>query len=285
MASVPAAGAVKIVTDSSCDLPAELAERSGIAIVPLSIRFGDEEFVDRRDLTPGQFWDRCAQSPVLPETAAPAPGAFEEAFRTAAESGAQGVVCITISTKLSATGQSAQTAARAVADTVPVRLVDSRSATLGLGMIVLHAARVAAQGGDVDAVAAAAEDAAGRTHVFGTLDTLENLKKGGRIGGAQALLGSLLSIKPVIEVRDGVVEPGPKQRTRSRALRYLADKVAAQSNIEQLAVMHGAAPDLGDLLDLLASHFPRDQIVVGDIGPVIGAHTGPRTIGVAYQVR
>ena len=276
---------VNLVTDSSCDLPADLVERHGIAVVPLSIRFGNEEFVDRRDLTPAQFWDRCARSPVLPETAAPAPGAFEQVFRSAAESGAEGVVCVTISTKLSATGQSAQAAAKALADTIPVRVVDSRSATLGLGMIVLHAARAAAQGSGVDEVAAAAEDGANRTHVFGTLDTLENLKKGGRIGGAQALLGSLLSIKPVIEVRDGAVEPGPKQRTRSRALRYLADKVAGEAGVEQLAVMHGAAPDLNDLLDLLGQHFPRDQIVVGDIGPVIGAHTGPRTIGVAYQTR
>ena len=276
---------VKVVTDSSCDLPADLVERHGIAVVPLSIRFGEEEFVDRRDLTPAQFWDRCARSPVLPETAAPAPGAFEQVFRGAAEAGSEGVVCITISTKLSATGQSAQAAAKAVADSVPVHIVDSRSATLGLGMIVLHAARLAAQGSGTDEVAAGAEAAANRTHVFGTLDTLENLKKGGRIGGAQAILGSLLSIKPVIEVRDGAVEPGPKQRTRSRALRYLADKVTAEANIEQLGVVHGAAPDVNDLLDLLAPHFPRDQIVVGDIGPVIGAHTGPRTIGVAYQVR
>jgi DegV family protein with EDD domain len=276
--------AVKVVTDSSCDLPADLVDRNEIAVVPLSIRFGDEEFVDRRDLTPAQFWERCARSPVLPETAAPAPGAFEQVFRSAAEAGAEGVVCITISTKLSATGQSAQAAARVV-DTVPIRIVDSRSATLGLGMIVLYAARLAAQGAAVDEVAAGADDAANRTQVFGTLDTLENLKKGGRIGGAQALLGSLLSIKPVIEVRDGAVEPGPKQRTRSRALRYLADKVAAEANVEQLGVVHGAAPDVNDLLDLLAPHFPREQIVVGDIGPVIGTNTGPRTIGVAYQVR
>jgi DegV family protein with EDD domain len=284
VSTLPGTARVKVVTDSSCDLPAEIVESAGITVVPLFIRFGGEEFVDRRDLTPAQFWDRCARSPVLPETAAPAPGAFEQVFRSAAQSGAEGVVCVTISSKLSATGQSAQAAARAAADTVPVRLVDSRSATLGLGMIVLHAAQVAAGGAGVDEVAAAAEDAATRTHVFGTLDTLENLKKGGRIGGAQALLGSLLSIKPVIEVRDGAVEPGPKQRTRSRALRYVADKVAAEGAVEHLAVMHGAAPDLEDFLDLLAPHFPRDQIIVGDIGPVVGAHTGPRTIGVAYLV-
>jgi len=276
---------IRIVTDSSCDLPAAVADEHGITIVPLTIRFGEEELVDRRDLTPAQFWERCAASAVLPETAAPSPGSFEEAFRGAAASGADGVVCVNISSRLSATSQSAQAAAQAVADTVPVRVIDSRSVTLGLGMIVLEAARRAEAGGTMDEVAAASEDASRRARVLGTLDTLENLKKGGRIGGAQALLGSLLSIKPAIEVRDGAVEPGPKQRTRSKALRYLVDKVAAEPAIEHLAVMHGAAPDLGDLLDLLAPHFPRDQIIVGDIGPVVGAHTGPRTIGVAYLVK
>ena len=275
---------VRVVTDSSCDLPVDVVEKYGIAVVPLTIRFGEEELVDGRDLTPAEFWARCARSSVLPETAAPAPGAFDAVFRNAAESGADGVVCINLSGKLSATGQSAATAATGVADVIPVRLVDSRSITLGLGLIVLEAARLAAEGADLDTVAAAAEDLAGRTRVLGTIDTLENLKKGGRIGAAQALMGSLLSIKPVIEVRDGAVEPGPKQRTRSRALRYVVDKVAAEPAIEHLAVMHGAAPDLGEFLDLLAAHFPREKIVVSDIGPVIGTHSGPRTIGVAYQV-
>ena len=276
--------AIRIVTDSSCDLPASVADEHGIAIVPLTIRFGDEELVDRRDLTPSQFWDRCAASAVLPETAAPSPGQFEEAFRAAAAGGAEGVCCVNISSRLSATIQSAQAAAQAVADTIPVRVVDSRSVTLGLGMIVLEACRKAEAGATLDEVAAAAEDAATRARVLGTLDTLENLKKGGRIGGAQALLGSLLSIKPAIEVRDGAVEPGPKQRTRSKALRFLVDSVAEEPSIEHLAVMHGAAPDLDQLLDLLSSHVPREKIIVGDIGPVVGAHTGPRTIGVAYLV-
>ena len=275
---------IRVVTDSSCDLPQAVADEHAITIVPLTIRFGEQELVDRRDLTPAQFWERCAASPVLPETAAPSPGSFEEAFRAAAGSGADGIVCVNISSRLSATIQSAQAAAQAVAENVPVRVIDSRSVTLGLGMIVLEACRRAEAGGSLDDVAAAAEDASNRVRVLGTLDTLENLKKGGRIGGAQALLGSLLSIKPAIEVRDGAVEPGPKQRTRSKALRYLVDKVAGEPSITHLAVMHGAAPDVGDFLDMLAPHFARDQIIVGDIGPVVGAHTGPRTIGVAYLV-
>jgi DegV family protein with EDD domain len=276
---------VRVVTDSSCDLPPALTDEQGITVVPLTIRFGEEELVDRRDLTPAEFWERSARSPMLPETAAPSPGAFEEAYRAAAASGADGIVCVNLSSKLSATSQSAEAAAKAVADAVPVVVIDSESVTLGLGMIVLEAARRAAGGAGVDDVAAAAKAAVPRTRVFGTIDTLDNLKKGGRIGAAQALLGSLLSIKPVIEVRDGAVEPGPKQRTRSKALRYLVDRVAAEpAPIEHLAVMHGAAPDVGEFLDLLAPHFPRDRIIVSDLGAVVGTHAGPRTIGVAYLV-
>ena len=276
--------AVRVVTDSSCDLPADVVAEHDIEVVPLTIRFGADELVDRVDLTPAQFWARCASSPALPETAAPAPGTFEQAFRRAAAAGADGVVCINLASKLSATSQSAQTAAQAVADGIPVTVVDSRTVTLGLGMIVVEAARLAAGGASLEEVAAAAEDLAGRTRVHGALDTLEYLKRGGRIGAAQALLGSILSIKPIIEVRDGAVEPGPKQRTRSKALAYLASRVASEPAVENLAVLHGDAPDLDTFLGLLTPHFPTDRIVVGDLGAVVGTHSGPRTIGVAYQV-
>ena len=275
---------IRIVTDSSCDLPPALAEQHRIEIVPLTIRFGEEEFVDRRDLTPAQFWQRVAASPVLPETAAPSPGAFEEAYRKAADEGCDGIVAITLSGELSATYQSAEVAAKALEGEVDVRVVDSRSLTLALGMMCCTAAEVASKGANVDEVAAAVEDVKARTRVFATLDTLENLKKGGRIGGAQALLGSMLSIKPVIEIKNGKVEEESKQRTRSKSIRYLAEKVRAAGPIEQLAVLHGDAPDLGDMLDLLSEHFDRSRIIVGDIGAVIGAHGGPRTIGVTYQV-
>jgi DegV family protein with EDD domain len=273
---------VRVVTDSSCDLPADLAAGASVDIVPLSIRFGEEELVDRRDLSPTEFWAKCATSPVLPETAAPSPGAFEQSFRRAAEEGADGVACINLSSKLSATIQAAEAAAKAVADTVPVRVVDSRSITMGLGTIVMEAARAAAAGATLDETVAVAEELAGRTRIYGTLDTLDNLKKGGRIGGAQALLGSLLSVKPTIDVSEGEVQPGPRLRTRSRALQWLVDQVGAQP-AENVAVVHGNAPDLDRLLDLLAAHVDRDQIVVADLGPVIGAHAGPGTIGVAFQ--
>jgi len=277
-------GGVRIVTDSSCDLPNDLVTELDIDVVPLTIRFGGEELVDRRDLSPKEFWARCHSSPVLPETAAPSPGAFETAFRRATDLGADGIVCINLSSKLSATGQAAQMGARSLEGQVPIRVVDSKSVTMGLGMIVVAAARMAADGKGLDDVAGLAEDLASRTRVYGALDTLENLKKGGRVGGASAFIGSMLAIKPIIEVRDGEVEAESKQRTRSKALRYIVDKVRSQPNLENLAVMHGDAPDLDEFLDLLDPLVGRDNIVIGDIGAVIGTHAGPRVIGVAFQV-
>ena len=171
-----------------------------------------------------------------------------------------------------------------MADEIPVQVVDSQVGHHGLGTIVLEAARRAEAGASVDEVSKVAQDLARRTRVYGALDTLENLKKGGRIGKAQALLGSILSIKPIIEMRNGEVEPRPEGRTRGRALQYLVDKVVAEPGVENLAVMHGDAPDVEQFLALLAPHYPPDQIVVGDLGAVIGGHGGPRTIGVAFQV-
>ena len=275
---------IRIVTDSSCDLPPALEAEHRITIVPLTIRFGNEEFVDRRDLTPEDFWRRCASASVLPETAAPSPGAFEEAFRAAAADGADGVVCINLSADLSATFQAAELAAKSVGADVPVRVIDSRTLTMGLGNLCLSAARVAEAGGSIDDVVADVERRIPLTRTYAALDTLENLKKGGRIGGAQAMLGSMLSIKPIIDITGGKVEQEAKQRTRSKSLRYLADKVRNAGEIENLAVMHGAAPDVEEMLDLLGEVYPRERIVVGDLGAVIGAHGGPRTMGVTFQL-
>jgi DegV family protein with EDD domain len=273
---------VGIVTDSSCDLPAELVDKWGIEVVPLTIRFGDEELVDREQLSTDEFWARCARTPVLPSTAAPSPGRFEQAYRALAGRGATSVVAITISGALSATMQSAELAARSV-EGLDVRVIDSRTVTLGLGTIALAAAEAASGGADADDIERLAGTLVERTRVFGALDTLDNLKKGGRIGNAKALLATALSIKPIIEVADGVVEQHGKQRTRTKALAFLVDKVASfQGRVEHLAVMHAAADDVDQFVAQLRPHAPA-EIVVGQIGPVIGAHAGPRTIGVAFQ--
>lgn len=274
--------AVRIVTDSSCDLTDEQATSLGIEIVPLKIRFGEEEFVDREELTTIDFYKKLEASDLLPETAAPPPGAFEAVFRRAAEDGADGVMCVNISSELSATMQSAKAAAKSVSDAIDVRVIDSKSITAGLGSQASILAEEANQGASLDALTKLADDLIARTTVFGSLDTLEYLKKGGRIGGAQALLGTMLSIKPCVDLSNGVVEEAGKQRTRKKALGWLHSKVLAAGDIERLAVMHAAAPDVDEFLDLLADTHPRDTINVGYIGAVIGTHGGPGTIGVCW---
>jgi DegV family protein with EDD domain len=275
---------VRIITDSACDLPQSVADELGIEIVPLSIRFGNDEFIDRRDLTPAEFWAKSAASAQLPETAAPSPGQFEQSYRSVMAAGATGIVVISLSAGLSATMQSAELAARAVAGEVEIAVVDSRSATLGLGIIVAACARAAKAGAPFADVSAMASDLAQRTKVWGALDTLENLKKGGRIGGAKALLASVLSIKPIIEVRDGKVEEGGKQRTRSKALAFLVDKVRSYGEIENLAVMHADCTDVDHFVEMLRPYY-NGEIVIGDIGPVVGTHAGRGTMGIAFQVR
>ena len=275
---------IRIVTDSSCDLPDDLVEKHSITVVPLTVRFGEEEFVDRIDLTPTQFWAKVEASSVLPETAAPSPGAFEAAYRAAKADGCSGVVAVTLSSELSATYQSAELAAKAVADEIPVRVVDSRALTTALGLMALTAAEAAESGASIDDVVAAVEAVIPRTFIFAALDTLDNLKKGGRIGGAQAFLGSMLSIKPIISISTGKVEQESKQRTRSKSLRYLADKVRDAGPLVTLAVVHGNAPDVEEMLDLLAPIYPRERIIVSDLGAVIGTHGGPRTMGITYQI-
>ncbi|MEY2455287.1 MAG: fatty acid kinase fatty acid binding subunit, partial [Acidimicrobiaceae bacterium] len=264
--------AVRIVTDSACDLDIDEGAALGIDIIPLSIRFGVEEFTDRVDLSVEEFYRRLAESPALPETSAPAPGAFEAAFRRAADGGADAVVCINLSSDLSATIQSAQNAARAVEGAIDVRVVDSHSITSGLGSQVLSAAAAAREGKSADEIVALVEDLAKRTHVLGCLDTLENLKKGGRIGGAQALLGNLLSIKPLLDISTGKVEEAGKARTRKKGLRWLADSVLERDAVEQLCVYHGEAPDFEEFLDMLAPRYGRDDMRTGLIGAVIGTH-------------
>jgi DegV family protein with EDD domain len=273
---------VRVVTDSACDLSDELLAELGIGLVPLRIRFGSEELVDRTELSTKEFWSRCASFDGLPETSAPSPGQFQAAFEAMAEEGATGVACVNLSSRMSATIEAARQAARALEGSLPVRVVDSLSVTLGEGLVAIEAAQRAGRGGDLDSVVAAAEQVVGRLKVFGAIDTLENLKKGGRIGGAQALLGSLLSIKPVIQVTNGLVEQESKQRTRGRSLRYLAEKVRDAGPIARLAAFSADAHDMDEFLDMLQGVHPTEKALLGDVGPVIGSHAGPGAIGVAW---
>lgn len=278
---------IRIVTDSSCDLPPSTCTEHGIDVVPLSIRFGDTEYTDRRDLTPKEFWAKVKESKVLPETAAPSPGAFEECFRNAASQGATGVVAVCLSSGLSATYQSAQLAAEAVKDTIDVRVIDSQNVTLALGVLALAAARAAAAGQSLDDVAALVQQKTAHVRLFAALDTLENLRKGGRIGAAQAMLGSMLSVKPLITVTDGAVGEAGKQRTRGKSLDRLIElaKENGAANAKAIGVMHGDASDVDAFLDKLCAALGCDKgsVILADVGAVVGTHTGPGAIGIAWE--
>jgi DegV family protein with EDD domain len=273
---------VRIVTDSSCDLSEADTAALDIGVVPLSIRFGNDEYVDREELSVERFYSLMDSTGLLPETAAPSPGRFEQEFRAAAAAGADAVVCINLSSALSATMQSAQTAATALEGELDVRVVDSRSITGGLGTMVLEAATMASDGASADAIVERVQDMVVRTDIYGALNTLDNLKKGGRIGGAKALLGSMLSVKPMIHIVDGAVEEAGKPRTRRRALETLRQHLYDAGDVESLSVLHGEATDIDEFLDMISDRYPRDAIRVGKIGAVIGTHGGPGVIGICF---
>jgi DegV family protein with EDD domain len=273
---------IDIVTDSASDLPANLVEALGITVVPLDVRLGANPVEVVRTLDPQAFWKLAGETSELPETSAPSPGAFAEAFLARKSAGAEAVLCITLSSALSATFEAARQGAAAVAAEFSVEVIDSRFATMGEGLLVLEAVDQAREAGSLADLVAAIREAIGRMKVFGTLDTLENLRRGGRIGSAQAFIGTVLQVKPVVEVRDGVVQGESKQRTRARSLRYLADKVNAAGPLRRLAVMHAAAHDVEEFCALLKPTSLTYPLVVSYIGPVIGAHTGVGTIGACF---
>ena len=276
---------IRIVTDSASDISLEEAEDLGIEIVPLSVRFGEAEYTDLVDLSVSDFYQKMAESDLLPSTAAPSPGAFEAAFKRCAEAGADGVICINLSLALSATGQAAQLAADALADTLPVKCIDSKSITCGLGTIIRKAAGAAKDGGSMDEIVALVENLASRTRIFATLDTLENLKKGGRIGGAKAMLGTMLQFKPCLDLSSGEVVEAGRQRTRKKSLIWLKEVLESESEISELSIIHGDAPDVEEFATLISDIVPRDQIRINQLGAVIGTHGGPRVLGVTYLVQ
>ena len=277
---------IRIVTDSACDLPEALARKHGITIVPLTFSLGDQEFTDRTSLTTSEFWERCAESPVLPQTAAPSPGMFADAFKKLAADGATGILMIGLSRELSATIQSAETGAKESGVNIPIQFVDSRSASMGEGINVLVAARMLIDDPQItlDELARKITEWASRTRVFGALDTLENLKKGGRISGAKAFVASALSIKPIVEVREGKIVEGGKERTRSKALAFLIDKVKTAGPITNLAVLHAQCSDLDAFVAQLKTVY-SGEIILGEVGSVIGSHTGVGTMGVTFHVK
>jgi DegV family protein with EDD domain len=271
---------IKVVTDSMSDIPSDLLVAFNIDVVPLDVRLGTE---DLTRATPEEFWRRVRATGAIAKTAAPSPGAFTQAFLRARDEGSSGVCCVTVSSSLSATFQAACSGANEAKGDITVRVIDSRLGTIGEGLLALDAAERAREINDLDVLCNAVSAEIANLEIFGTVDSLEYLRRGGRIGSAQAFLGSLLSIKPIVELRNGVIEGESRQRTRARSLRYLADRVAAALPIRRLAIAHADAEDVDVFLALLKPIFPTEKTITAYMGPVAGAHLGPGTIAVCLQ--
>ncbi len=273
---------IAIVTDTSSDLLPERAAEFGVRLVPLTVSFGDETFEAVTELSNEQFYQRLtAPGAPMPRTAAPNPAQFEAAYQAALDGGAAGVVCITISDKLSATHAAAvQGAASFAPGTVAV--LDSATTSHALAMIVEDSAVLGANGAPMAAVVAHARDLIGRSQLYFAVDTLEYLQRGGRIGRASALLGSMLSIKPILFVEHGAVGTADKKRTAGKARARLLELVTAQS-VERATVLHTTGVDTEALRDefMAAAGLDEDRVAIGLTGCVAGTHVGPGMYGVA----
>ena len=273
---------IRVVTDSASDVPSDIATTLGIDVVSLTIRFGDDEYVDCVELSAADFWRKCATSTVLPETAAPSAGAFRAAYERARDDGAEGVIVLTLSAALSATFQAASVAAEAVGDLIPVTVIDTKAVTVAEGLIVIDVAEAAQSGEDLAQLVARAHSLIEQVGVCAMLDTLEHLVKGGRIGGARALLGQVLAIKPILELKDGVVAEAGRQRTRARALAVVAQRARDHVPLRRLAIVHGDSPEVETLRTLIRDIDCEYPVIVTDMGPVVGTHGGPGIIGLAW---
>ena len=272
---------IKIITDSTSDLPLDLAESLGITIVPANVIFGQEQFKDRIEMSPAQFYERLVDSPVHPTTSAPSIGQFVEAYESVAPD-ADGIVSVHVSAKLSATYNAAVQASEQVSLDCPIEVIDSEQATFGLGLPVIAAATSAADGADFNTVVKVARSANERSRCIALFDTLEYLQRGGRIGKAQAMVGSILRIKPMIIVRDGEVQPLGKARTYAKGLAQIQQVARDFGPAENLCVMYSTDEDAArQLADSISDLLPEGQDpIVAPLGPGVGAHVGPGAVGI-----
>ena len=274
-------GVVRIVTDSTADLTEEQQQSAGITVVPLNVRFGDEVFKDHVELSGDEFFSRLRKSAQLPKTSQPPVGAFEDVFRRNREAGDE-VVAVLISSKVSGTFGAAQMAAQSV-DGGQIDVIDSLTVSMALGFLALEGAALAKSGASRAQVAERIRSLVPKSGVLAAVDTLTYLEKGGRIGRARALLGSLLNVKPLITLQDGEVAPLGRARGRVQAIDKLVDQLGRAGKLSRLAVLHGAAlADAEQLRKRVASNYPELDIPFAEIGAVIGTYTGPGVIGFTY---
>lgn len=271
---------IKIVTDSTCDLPQSVVADYGIAVVPLYINIGRQSYLDGVDLSRQEFYERLPDCDPPPTTALPGPQKFRQVYGGLAEEGATGILSIHISISLSVVLDTARLAARET-KAVPVTVFDSRQLSLGTGFLVVTAAKAAAEGRSMDEIIALLEEQISRTHVFAALDTLEFLRRSGRMSWAVARLGNLLRIKPLLRMYDGN-PTAERVRTHKRAIQKLVSWLSDLIPLEQVALVHTHAPHRAQHLLQQAQHLlPEGEALSVDITPVFGVHLGPGAVGFA----
>jgi DegV family protein with EDD domain len=270
-------GRVAVVTDSASDLSLARAAAAGITIVPLLVRFGDREWRCGTEMAPDAFWDAMtAPGAPQPTTAAASAGDFKTAYEGIFAGGADAIVCVTVGGKLSATLKSAMIARDMLPDR-EIHVVDSDTASMGIGLLALLGAEMAAAGTDAAAIAAELRRRVPHIELYVALDTLEYLRRGGRISGARATMGTLLSVKPIVSVRDGEVIQAERVRTRSRARDRVAD-LLTESPVERVGLLDGPGADVAGLRAAVLARMPGfdpDRVVIETMGPSIGPHVGP----------
>jgi DegV family protein with EDD domain len=272
---------IKIVTDSTADLPQGLAEKLGITVVPEILRFGDEVLHDNVDITPDEFYQRLTHDPIHPSTTQPPPQDFTEAYKLAA-SKADGIISIHVSAKLSGTCNSAIQGKKAV--DFPIEVIDSQSVTMGLGHLVIAANALAQSGKSLQQIAGEIKKMIPGIRVFGLLDTLKYLALGGRISKAQALIGSMLSVKPMLTLKDGLLAPAGRVRSRNKGIDILFDFVKNTADVQELAVIYNTdRQEAQGFVKRLGAIFPEEKIMLSQLGPALGVHTGPGIIFIALR--
>jgi len=280
-----------IVSDSTADLAPEVADAAGIRVVPLFVRFGTEEFQAGVNFSIEQFWTRLlAPGAVIPATASPSPGAFQQTFEACFADGADAIVCALIGSKLSSTIQSATLAAQALPDR-EIHIIDTGSTSMATGIPALLAAEMAAAGVSAAEIAEAVRARISDVDLFVAVDTLEYLRKGGRLSAAGAAIGTMLSIKPIITVRDGEVVMAERQRTRSKARERVIELIVARP-LERLAIMHtptSPREEVEAFRDAVVARVPGGidpaHVSIGLLGASTGPHLGPNLMGACFLVR
>jgi DegV family protein with EDD domain len=272
---------VKIVTDSVSDIPPQVIAELGITVIPVLVRFGEQTYRDGIDITNDQFYERLVHNKVVPTTSVPSLDMYARTYARLAEVTDE-ILVIMLSSKLSGLYNAALQSAQLMESGCRIVVVDSGWAVMAQGFIVIKAARAARDGAGIDEILKIVHDSASRVDMRAAFDTLEYLQRGGRIGKAQALLGSLLKVNPIITIREGIVEPAGRARSRAKAIDALYDFAAGYSHIEELAVEDAACPEDGNLLaKRLGDIFPEERILRSRTTPVIGTHTGPGLLLVA----